>query len=92
MDGLTFTCPVCGVDVPRKAKACPECGACEKSGWSRDQYLDDVNLPSSTLDYMDSAGRERGSARKKTGMQRFWLIIAILIIVSWLAMMLRGLW
>jgi hypothetical protein len=29
-----FTCPNCGVDVPLKAPACPECGSDEQTGWS----------------------------------------------------------
>ena len=29
-----FTCPICGADVPIKARACPECGSDEKTGWS----------------------------------------------------------
>ena len=28
------TCPVCGQDVPRKALACPGCGADHNSGWN----------------------------------------------------------
>jgi hypothetical protein len=45
MEDLTFTCPICGEDVPRRAKSCPGCGACEKSGWSENRYLDGVHLP-----------------------------------------------
>ncbi|MGP1386425.1 MAG: hypothetical protein ACTS2F_22885 [Thainema sp.] len=29
-----FTCPVCGTDVPLKARACPECGSDKGTGWS----------------------------------------------------------
>ena len=45
MEELTFSCPVCHADVSRHAKSCPQCGACEKSGWSEDQYLDGLGLP-----------------------------------------------
>ncbi len=38
------TCPVCGADVSPNAKACPECGACEKSGWSGDTDADGLGL------------------------------------------------
>lgn len=29
-----FTCPHCKADVPIKARACPQCGSDEKTGWS----------------------------------------------------------
>ncbi|MEB3229719.1 MAG: zinc ribbon domain-containing protein [Leptolyngbyaceae bacterium] len=29
-----FTCPICGTDVPIKARACPECGSDDETGWS----------------------------------------------------------
>ena len=39
-------CPVCDEDVPPKAKACPECGADERSGWKEDALLyDGLDLP-----------------------------------------------
>jgi uncharacterized OB-fold protein len=31
-----FTCPNCGADVPIMAKACPECGSDEDTGWSEE--------------------------------------------------------
>ena len=30
----SFPCPICGEEVPAKAKACPSCGSCDKTGWS----------------------------------------------------------
>ena len=29
-----LTCPICGTDVPPKARACPECGSDNETGWS----------------------------------------------------------
>ena len=49
-----FECPVCGESVPRNAKACPECGACEKSGWSADAAYDE--LPDVDFDYDSPLG------------------------------------
>ena len=41
----TFTppveCPICGDPVPRGAKACPGCGADERSGWDDEATLYD---------------------------------------------------
>ena len=33
-------CPVCGVEVPRKARSCGECGACHESGWKLEGGVD----------------------------------------------------
>jgi hypothetical protein len=38
-------CPVCGCDVPAKAKACPECGACANTGWNEESAYDGLDLP-----------------------------------------------
>ena len=38
----TFTCAHCGADVPVKARACPECGSDERTGWSQDAYVGDL--------------------------------------------------
>jgi len=39
-------CPVCGEDVPRGARACPGCGADERSGWNEEATrYDGLNLP-----------------------------------------------
>ena len=92
MDGLTFNCPVCGADVPRKARACPECGACEKSGWSQDRFEDELSLPGSTFDYQDFTARELGGPTRKTPAQRFWLIVTVVLILAMAWMTLRGLW
>ncbi len=33
-------CPNCGAEVPPSAKACPECGSDEKTGWSEKARYD----------------------------------------------------
>ena len=92
MSDLTFSCPVCGADVPRKAKSCPECGACEKSGWSEDQYLDGLNLPDE--DYTDgsSLGTRLENGDKWSGMQRIWAIVALIVLIAFLWMSFGGRW
>ena len=95
MEDLTFHCPVCGADVPRRAKSCPECGACEKSGWSEDQYLDGLNLPDESFNYEEYTALEFGRGSKKTGKtgkQRILLVVAIVLIVAMVWLTLRGMW
>jgi hypothetical protein len=33
-------CPHCEAKVPRGAKACPECGSDDRTGWASDEELD----------------------------------------------------
>jgi hypothetical protein len=40
----TFVCPVCGGTVSADAKACPDCGADERTGWSDRTYLDGIDV------------------------------------------------
>ena len=40
-----FVCPNCGAEVTLKAKACPECGSDENTGWSEDTMYDGIDLP-----------------------------------------------
>lgn len=85
MEELTFSCPVCGADVPRKAKACPECGACEKSGWSEDQYLDGLDLPEDPH-ALPSSKSPGGNPL------RMWQIVAAILLLAFFLMMLSGRW
>jgi len=85
-------CPECNHKVSDKAKSCPECGACEKSGWSEDQFLDGLNLPDE--DYTTgrplNAGPQKG--RKAETMQRVWWVVAVVVCVAMLWMIFRGMW
>ena len=40
-----FVCPNCGVELPLKALACPECGSDENTGWSDETMYDGLDLP-----------------------------------------------
>ena len=80
-------CPVCGEDVPRRALACPECGADHNSGWREDaQNYDGVDLPEGGFDHDDFVRREFGSSPKPAGIQTIWWITALLLIVVSIAL------
>lgn len=54
-------CPVCGEEVPRGAKACPGCGADERSGWNDDDAIyDGLDLPGHAYD--DEEPSQSGAA------------------------------
>lgn len=38
-------CANCGTDIPRNARACPECGADERTGWRESSIYDGLDLP-----------------------------------------------
>src|SRR5208283_3984588 len=69
-------CPNCGAEVPAGAKACPACGADERTGWSEEAYVGGLNLPDETFDYDEFVDREFG--KKKVlprGISWFWWVV-----------------
>ena len=90
MQDLYFICPVCGEEVPRKAKSCPECGACEKSGWGADTHLDGLDLPDA--DYTSGRPLEEDSHWKAPGPSKMWVIAAAIVFVALLWLLFRGGW
>lgn len=71
-------CANCGAALPRRARACPECGADERSGWreSTDSVYDGLDLPDSA--YADEA--DAPPARR--GIAWYWYVVAALLLVS----------
>ena len=73
-------CPVCGEDVPRKALACPECGADHNSGWRENAGLDDgAGVDDGGFDYDEFIREEFGSGVKPRGISTIWWITAALV-------------
>ncbi len=85
LTGKNFACPVCGEDVPRNAKACPECGACDKSGWSGQPDDGALGLPDEDFDYEKFAAAEFGDGPRKSPMQWVWWLagLAVLVAMIW---------
>lgn len=75
-------CPVCGADVSPNAKACPECGACEKSGWSGETGADGLGLPDEDFDYGRFVAEEFGGEVKPAGIRPVWWIAAIVLLAA----------
>jgi hypothetical protein len=70
------TCPVCGEDVPRGARACPGCGADERSGWNEDAArYDGLDLPDAAFtEETDRAARRQHGAG-------LWVLVAIGLLI-----------
>ena len=71
-------CPVCGDPVPRSAKACPGCGADERSGWDEDASLyDGLDLPDEAID----DGKQPAPAPRRAP-DRIWLALGVLLTLA----------
>lgn len=78
-----FICPACGAGVNTKAKACPECGSDDETGWSEAAEYDDLDLPeeSSYDEFIEETfGRRRVIWR--------WIVLAVLLgFLFWLVIL-----
>lgn len=75
-------CPNCGSAVPARARACPECGADENSGWSEDAHAQRLGLPDENFDYDGFVKEEFGESEKARparprGVSLIWWLVAI---------------
>ena len=85
-----MTCPNCGAEVPPKAKACPECGSDEQTGWSEAAQSSGLDLPDEEFSYDDFVQREFGSKRPvPRGIHWFWWVVAFLVLGAFLILWFR---
>lgn len=82
MASESFICPVCGAEVPAKAKACPECGSDEKTGWSDNTIYDGTDIEDpDEFDYEDWKRREGIGAPRKPGVGWLWWVTAAVLVL-----------
>ena len=80
-----MTCPHCGAEVPPKARACPECGSDEQTGWSSEAQTNGLDLPGEEFDYDDYVKREFGGGSPvPRGLHWFWWLVAVVILVGFI--------
>jgi zinc-ribbon domain len=78
-------CPNCNAEVPRNVKACPECGADEKTGWSETAHADRLGLPDENFDYEEFVKEEFApNLAKPRGIHWLWWLTALILIVLFL--------
>lgn len=71
-------CPHCGAEVPPRAKACPQCGSDEHTGWSEEAHAGGLDLPDEQFDYEDFTRREFGEKSPvPRGIHWFWWVVAL---------------
>lgn len=76
-------CANCGAEIPRDARACPECGADEKTGWSEEAKTAGLDLPEEDFDYEEFVKREFSEKKSPIprGIHWFWWLVAVIIAV-----------
>jgi hypothetical protein len=81
-------CPVCDAEVPPKAQACPDCGACYKSGWKEEDDDSSEEIDYDILDLPDEVLSDEERAAKEARLNRryvssWWRFAALGLVVLW---------
>ena len=75
-------CANCGASIPRHAKACPECGADERTGWRENEQTryDGLDLPASAWsDEADQAAAQQ-PVKRVNGVPWYWWCVGVLLL------------
>ena len=72
-----------GAAIPRRARACPECGADERTGWRETSLYDGLDLPAAAFDDPPHPGPR--SPRVNGIAWYWWLVGAVLTVLLGLA-------
>ena len=73
-------CGNCGATIPPGSKACPECGADERTGWRETSVYDDIDLPEEAWrDDTERAGTRHTSPRVNGVAWYWWCVGAVLL-------------
>ena len=78
-------CENCGVAIPPRAAACPECGADETTGWADPECED----PDGEFDYEEFVAREFGEDEPEVipkGLHWFWWLVGLGLIAAMVLM------
>lgn len=76
-------CPNCGAELPPRAKACPECGSDEQTGWSEEAVPRRLGIPDDSFDHEEFCREEFGDGGKQAGRPihpLWWLTAAGLVV------------
>jgi hypothetical protein len=75
--------------LPPNARACPECGADEATGWSDRAQAQRLGLPDDDFDYDEFVKGEFGEGQRRTadrlkppGMRWVWWVVAVLLLLG----------
>lgn len=85
-------CAQCGAAIPPRARACPGCGADERTGWREQSVYDGLDLPASDDSDADSTPHATDSrSRPRDRLAWYWVltIVAVLLLLIVSALGLR---
>lgn len=73
-------CANCGAAIPRTAKACPECGADERTGWreTEETRYDGIDLPASAFEDDDTP--KRTPSPQVNGLAWYWWLVGVVLL------------
>lgn len=75
-------CANCGAAIPRGAKACPECGADERTGWRENDVYDGLDIEGAGFRDQETQGDgPRRNARDVNGIAWYWWCVGVGLIV-----------
>lgn len=73
------TCAHCGAAIPPQARACPECGADERTGWREPGLYDGLDLPDSA--WGGDAGAVLPRRGRRQPLKWYWLAAGLLVLI-----------
>ncbi len=74
-------CANCGATIPRHAKACPDCGADERTGWRETSVYDDLDLPAEAFEDADAASPAPRAQPTVNGLAWYWWAAAVCLLL-----------
>jgi predicted nucleic acid-binding Zn ribbon protein len=80
------TCAICGADIPPRSRACPECGADERTGWDEQSIYDGLDLPEDA----DGDTPPPSSRRRRERLTWFWRIVGVGLLIVLGVWLVRG--
>jgi len=83
-------CPICGSWVRKGAKACPDCGADDRSGWRDEAASDGLDLPDGDFDYDRFVENEWGNRKTPRGGSLIWWITGVILLGALLSLFFRS--
>ena len=80
-------CANCGAAIPRGAKACPECGADERTGWreNAESVYDGLDLPEEAFEDGHAKRPSSSRARHVNGIPWYWWIVGVVLLLALVA-------
>lgn len=77
-------CANCGAAIPPRSRACPDCGADERTGWREASVYDGLDLPDEDHENRRPAAR-RSSA--PTGLSWLWWLTGLILLLTFVGIL-----